>query len=204
MLRLTTRVLALGLTICLAGQVYGQDKEKSSEPRIQKFEEVERGFWLRTTFGISVAVMNHFGDESRESPIWPPGPVVSLEMGYDFGQIASMHLTIQGQQVTGSRDMGTRSAVPNDSGAVSILLGARFNIITSKRLGWFLKAGVGYMLAIPDMALLDSGLVIQAGTGIEYATNLRHFFIGLEIGAQYLMANSGLGVLLTPTLKYTF
>jgi hypothetical protein len=203
-LRSTTRVLALGLAICLAGQVYAQDKKKSSEPRIQKFEEVERGFWLRTTFGISMAVANHFGEENRESPIWPPGPVVTIEMGYDFGQIASMHLAVQGQQVTGSRDMGTRSSVPNDSGAIGVLLGARFNIITSKRLGWFLKAGVGYMLAIPDTALLDNGLVIQAGTGIEYATNLRHFFIGIEAGAQYLMSNDGIGVLLTPTLKYTF
>ncbi|HUT99890.1 MAG TPA: adventurous gliding motility protein CglE [Myxococcota bacterium] len=177
---------------------------QAAGPSIQKFMEIERGFWLRSTFGIDLAVVNAFGSGSRSSSIYPPNPVVSLEMGVDFGQVASIHLNLLCQQIAGSRDIGTRGSVPNDSTAIGILAGGRFNIMTTKRLGWFVKAEVGYLLAVPDTAKLGNGLVVQGGTGIEYATSLRHFFIGIEAGAQYLIANGGLGILLTPTVKYVF
>jgi len=204
--RLSIAALAclLGLLLFTGTEALAAEEEGArSGPRIQKFEEIERGFWLRSNFGISLAVMNHFGGDDTESPIWPPGPVVSLEMGIDFGQVASIHLAIHGQQVTGTRN-SSRGSIPNDSTAIGVLLGGRFNFVTTKRLGWFIKAGVGYMLSIPDLTKLDDGLVAQAGTGIEYATSLRHFFIGIEVLAQYLMSNNGLGILVTPTVKYTF
>jgi hypothetical protein len=42
------------------------------------------------------------------------------------------------------------------------------------------------------------------GTGLEYATQLRHFFVGLEVAASYLPAIGGFSAIVTPTLKYTF
>ncbi len=196
-MRAIGRILALALVLLVAGLAH-------AEPQVQKFEEVERGFWLRSTMGISVAMINHFGEDSRESSLWPPGPVLAVEMGIDLGQFGSLHLALQGQQISGSRDMGSRASVPNDSNTIGFLAGGRFNLLTTKKTSWFLKAAVGYMLASPGIAELDDGLLVQAGAGVELATNLRHFFFGLEAAGQYLLANGGLGIMATPTLKYVF
>jgi hypothetical protein len=199
-LRAIARALApIAAVILLATSV-----AQAAGPKVQKFVEIERGFWLRSTFGIDLAVVNSYGSGTRSSSIFPPDPVVSLEMGVDFGQVASIHLNLMCQQIAGSRDVGTRGNVPNDSTAIGFLAGGRFNIMTTKRLGWFIKAEVGYLMSVPDTAELGNGLVVQAGTGIEYATSLRHFFVGVEAGAQYLIAHGGLGILVTPTVKYVF
>jgi hypothetical protein len=76
--------------------------------------------------------------------------------------------------------------------------------MTTKRTGWYVKGGVGYMFAAPELARLDEGAVIHLGTGIEYATQLRHFFVGLEVVASYLPAIGGFSAIVTPTVKYVF
>jgi len=60
------------------------------------------------------------------------------------------------------------------------------------------------MFTDPELAKLDQGAVVQAGTGLEYAPRLRHFFVGLEAVASYLPAIGGFSAIVTPTLKYTF
>ncbi|MBN2498842.1 MAG: adventurous gliding motility protein CglE [Deltaproteobacteria bacterium] len=177
--------------------------EKKSQPQAQQFQEVERGLWLRATMGAVMTVTNAFG-EGRESALWPPGPMIEIEAGYDFGQYASIYLGVLAEQLVGSRDMGSRSPVSNDAGALALMAGGRFNALTTKRLAWFLMAGVGWMFTQPSLAQYDGGVLIQAGTGIEYATNLRHFFVGLELFGQYDVMNGGAGVGLSPCLKYTF
>ena len=176
----------------------------AAAPKLQKFAEVERGFWLRSTFGISLSLLNHFGGSGQESSLWPPGAVMTLEAGVDFGQVASLHLALQGQQVLGSRDLSGHGSVPNDTDVIGIMLGGRFNLVTGKRLAWFIKAQVGYMFGMPEVASLGDGLAFQGGSGLEYATSLRHFFIGLEVLAEYMMSHGGLGLLVTPTVKYVF
>jgi hypothetical protein len=202
MKRTTTVVLALALALLTTGSVYAQESS-SSGPRVQKFQEVERGFFIRSAFGFSVAVTDLFGGDDWKSPIWPPGPVIGIEIGFDIGQVASIHMAAYGMQVSGTRET-PRAEVSNDAGALLALLGGRFNLMTTKRTGWYVKGGVGYMFAAPEMARLDQGAVIHLGTGIEYATQLRHFFVGLEVVASYLPAIGGFSAIVTPTLKYTF
>jgi hypothetical protein len=201
MKRTTTVVLALALALFTTGIVFAQ--EVGSSPRVQKFQEVERGFFIRSAFGFSMAVTDLFGGDDWESPLWPPGPVIGIEMGYDLGQVASIHLAAYGLQVSGTRDT-SRAKVSNDAGALLAMVGGRINLMTTKRLGWYLKAGVGYMFAAPELARLDQGAVIHLGTGVEYATQLRHFFVGLEAVASYLPAIGGFSAIVTPTVKYTF
>lgn len=201
MKRTTTVVLALALL--LPGIVQAREADSGSGPEVQKFREVERGFWIRSAFGFSMAVTDLFGGDDWESPMWPPGPVIGVEMGYDLGQVASIHLAAYGLQVSGTRST-SRADVSNDAGAFMAMLGARFNLMTTKRTGWFVKAGAGYMFAAPELARLDQGAVVHLGTGIEYATQLRHFFVGLEVVASYLPAIGGFSAIVTPTLKYTF
>jgi hypothetical protein len=171
MKRTTAVVLALALALLTTGLVYAQETGSGSGPRVQKFSEVERGFFIRSAFGFSMAVTDLYGGDDWKSPLWPPGPVIGIEIGYDLGQVASIHMAAYGMH---------------------------------KRTGWYVKAGVGYMFAAPEMARLDQGAVIHAGTGIEYATQLRHFFVGLEVVASYLPAIGGFSAIVTPTLKYTF
>ena len=203
MKRTTAVVLALALALLTTGLVYAQEAGSGSGPRVQKFQEVERGFFIRSAFGFSMAVTDLFGGGEWKSPLWPPGPVIGLEIGYDLGQVASIHLQVYGMQVSGTRET-SRATVSNDAGALLAMLGGRFNLMTTKRTGWYIKAGVGYMFAAPEMARLDQGAVIHAGTGIEYATQLRHFFVGAEVVASYLPAIGGFSAIVTPTLKYTF
>jgi hypothetical protein len=203
MKRTTAVVLALALALLTTGLVYAQETGSGSGPRVQKFSEVERGFFIRSAFGFSMAVTDLYGGDDWKSPLWPPGPVIGIEIGYDLGQVASIHMAAYGMQVSGTRET-PRAKVSNDAGALLAMIGGRFNLTTTKRTGWYVKAGVGYMFAAPEMARLDQGAVIHAGTGIEYATQLRHFFVGLEVVASYLPAIGGFSAIVTPTLKYTF
>jgi hypothetical protein len=203
MKRTTTVVLALTLALLTTGLVFAEEIGSRSGPRVQKFQEVQRGFFIRSAFGFSMAVTDLFKGDDWESPLWPPGPVIGIEMGYDIGQVASIHLAVSGQQISGIRDT-TRATVSNDVGALLAMIGGRLNLTTTKRTGWYLKANAGYMFTDPELAKLDQGVVIQVGTGLEYATQLRHFFVGLEVAASYLPAIGGFSVIVTPTLKYTF
>ena len=205
MQRTTTVALAFALALLTTSIGFAQEAGSGSGPRVQKFQEVERGFFIRSAFGFSMAVTDLFGksDDSWESSLWPPGPVIGIELGYDIGQVASIHLAVSGQQIPGVRNT-TRAKVSNDAGALLAMLGGRFNLMTTKRTSWYLKANVGYMFTDPELAELDQGAVIQAGTGLEYATQLRHFFVGLEVVASYLPAIGGFSAIVTPTLKYTF
>jgi hypothetical protein len=203
MKRTTAVVLALALALLTTGLVYAQEAGSGSGPQVQKFQEVERGFFIRSTFGFSMAVTDLFGGDDWKSPLWPPGPVIGLEIGVDLGQVASIHVAAYGLQVSGTRET-SRATVSNDAGALLAMLGGRFNLMTTKRTGWYVKGAVGYMFAAPELARLDEGAVIHLGTGIEYATQLRHFFVGLEVVASYLPAIGGFSAIVTPTLKYTF
>jgi hypothetical protein len=208
MKRTTAVVLALALALLFTGFVNAQESKSSSSPKVQKFQEVERGFWLRSAFGVSVTLTDVFKekknvDRPRESSVWPPGLIIGLEMGYDLGQVAALHLGVYGRQISGTQGSGD-STISTDADVLMLMLGGRFNLATTKRLGFFIKASVGYMLASPEMAKIGDGVEIHAGAGIEYATQLRHFFVGAEALASYLPAVGGFSAIITPTLKYTF
>ncbi len=177
----------------------------SREPQVQQFEEVERGFWIKSFFGISVTSQNPFRDKSRKNPVWPPGGTIGVEMGVDFGQVGSIHMAACGLHLTGNRIVDDNTSnVANDVGVFMLMAGGRFNVATTKRTAWYLKGAAGYLMARPKEATLEDGLVLQMGAGIEYATNLRHFYVGLELGAGYFLASKGLISIITPVLKYTF
>ena len=193
----------IALVLAAAPVAHARLPRSSSAPKVQEFEEVQRGFFLRTTMGISMSVTDMFGDKRSSNP-WPPGPVLQLEAGYDIGQIVSIHVALHGQQVVGVREMDKVGDLSHDATLLAAMLGGRFNMMTTKRLALFLKANVGWMYATPDLASLDPGLLVQAGIGLEYATMLRHFFVGIEVWASYDLANKGVLASLAPCLKYTF
>jgi hypothetical protein len=128
-------------------------------------------------------------------------------MGVDLGTIASIHLAVQGFEVSGTREVersGKVETISNDVTGLLLSAGGRFDLMTTKRLAWFIKAGAGYLLSLPDSSGLDSTLAFLGGTGIEYATALRHFTIGIEAVGQFLLTPKSVMVILSPTVKYTF
>ena len=99
-------VLVFGLLLALPAAA----EDAKSSPRVQKFVEVERGFWLRATGGAAMTLRDVFAD-GREASMMP-GQVFSLELGYDFGQVASVHFTVLGQQVIGVRELSWPNSTP--------------------------------------------------------------------------------------------
>ena len=65
------RVTALAAVLMASGYAYGQDKKESGTPRVQKYQEIERGFWVRSYFGLSAAMTDMFSDQNRKSLTWP-------------------------------------------------------------------------------------------------------------------------------------
>ncbi len=45
-------VTAAVILFFLAGTAAAVEENKSKGPKVQKFEEVERGFWIKSTFGM--------------------------------------------------------------------------------------------------------------------------------------------------------
>jgi hypothetical protein len=196
----------LVVAVSLASLLRAQENEERGVTKVQKIEEVERGFWFRSAFGFSFVFGNAFKSSSvdkRQSSMGVPGPVMGLEMGFDLGQIASIGIMASGSQIAGIRNANFGD-VSNDADVLEVGLGVRFALMTTKRLAWFLKVGGSYLFAAPDMASFSSGFVVGGGTGLEYATNLRHFFIGVELVGQFHLPSSSVMAWVTPTLKYTF
>ncbi len=208
-MRQATVILLVILGAASAAWAQGKEGEEKVGSREAKINEVEYGFWLRSTLGAAVVIGDVFGSESGAptAPVFPPGPALGIEMGVDLGTIASLHLSVQGFEIAGTRDVtrGDKTeTVSNDATGLLLSAGGRFALMTTKRLAWFIKAGAGYVLAVPDSSGLDSSLAFFGGTGVEYATALRHFTIGLEAVGQFLLAPKSVMVILSPTVKYTF
>lgn len=57
---------------------------------------------------------------------------------------------------------------------------------------------------LSDGELLNKGANIGLALGIEYATNMDHFSIGLDVVARYVIGPSILSLQFYPRVKYTF
>src|SRR5712692_2847787 len=117
--------------------------------------------------------------------------------------------------------MGTASRAGSDyignsggsaSGDVSGIIpgaAARFGLIgfsdsnDVKRTWLYVRGGIGYARFYPS-ALMPPDAWVFAGPGIEYFTRIRHFSIGFEVNASYLLKSKTFGFALAPNLSYAF
>ena len=63
-------------------------------------------------------------------------------------------------------------------------------------------AGVGLM--DPKGFFSGADTFVLAGAGLEYYTRLRHLSVGLDADLLYGLTNIGAGLLLAPSVRYTF
>jgi hypothetical protein len=221
------------LLLLSSATAYAQEEEESAplsaapieEKKGSAFAEVEHGFYVGASTGIAIGVSpggNVYTADDR-------GALSSSKAGLALGQSGGIELGIEPTPLlsigvlawgsaanTPARYYGTCD--PTIAGAAcprgnttSLLLGANARLNLSlgpdandvRRSFFFVRVGAGYAILSPK-GLLANEPVVFGGPGFEYFTHLRHFSVGIEAVASFGLTNKGLGVQVSPLVRYTF
>ena len=178
------------------------------DPRVAKFRDVERGFFV----GFEVGYLGLTDTPTADKVKYPlagksggnaGGMLVGAMLGYDIGQHFSVALVGQG---------GNEKANPN-YGAFS-LLGAGLDVRVGlkawrdrndwQRLFVYAHGRGSYTWTFPEGLFGKSDLLVAGGPGVEYFTKLRHFSVGAAVDAVYATKAKAFGYAIYPTVRYTF
>jgi hypothetical protein len=203
------RTLALALLLAPA-LALAQDSapQLQEDPRVAKFRDVERGFFV----GFEAGYQGFFDTPTADKEKYPlagdsggsaGGLVVGVTVGVDLGPLLS--LSVYGQ--------GTSQKAGANYGAFDLLsLGGdvRFAVKSWRdrndwqRLFLYVHARGGWANSTPEGLFGTSDVVVAGGPGIEYFTKLRHFSIGAAADAVYATKAGAAGFAIYPTVRYTF
>jgi hypothetical protein len=188
----------------------GQDSapQLQEDPRVAKFDDVERGFFVGFEAGYLGFADTPTADKAKyplagDSGGSSGGLLVGATVGVDLGKRVSVAIVAQG---------GNQKAGPN-YGAFNLLsLGGDVRVAVKgwlDRNDWprtflYVHARGGYARTTPEGLFGTSDVVIAGGPGIEYFTKLRHFSVGAALDAVYATKATALGYALYPTVRYTF
>jgi outer membrane protein OmpA-like peptidoglycan-associated protein len=170
-------------------------------PKIQIFEEVEKGLELGLQGGFSW---------DFNPPVAKPGPgfIAGLEIGYDITWVFRIKAGLSTMHYSASvTDNGT--TLPMDWQGRLVWAGASLALLATHRFYAYVQAGVGYLSVSPrrvdafDVAGSDDVAIIVGG-GIEYFPNLRHFSIALETNVNILPLRGDASLNIYPVVRYTF
>jgi hypothetical protein len=173
------------------------------------FNEIERGFYFSVQGGPSFLV--NPPAEEGERP-FSTGQMAQVELGVDIGERLSVGIFLMGAANRAGSDY-TGNSGGAASGDFSYLVPgavARMHLVgfednqDVKRTWIYARGGVGYTLFSPKLLLPDSDILVFAGPGVEYYTRLRHFSVGLEVTASYLVSSGSFGFAVSPNLRYAF
>ncbi|MEO1337363.1 MAG: adventurous gliding motility protein CglE, partial [Myxococcota bacterium] len=137
-----------------------------------------------------------------------PGPQVGIVMGYDILPILSLGVGVAFWG--GELSPPDEPAPPEgDLFFVTPLLRAQVAVFTTERNYVWIRGdvglGFGFPASIDGVDYGGTGPVIGVTAGFERFTKLRHFAIGVHGGVVVVTEPAvGVGVTITPTLKYTF
>jgi hypothetical protein len=185
-------------------------------PKIQKIQAVERGFFLETDAGISWIVnkltttdaMGH-GTDHAFGISFLGGAFV----GYDILPVLSLAVGAYAMGATVSRDTTITGAPQGDLYFIIPMAQLQFALVTTERNFLYVRGGGGFAFGLPNQISYNNMNVDYGGNGPAFAgtigferyTKLRHFSIGAQAGAIVVTKPAvGIGVSVTPTLKYTF
>ena len=182
--------------------------------------EVEKGFYLNSKIGGNMFLVGPLGKQTK------PGMVTGFGLGGDIPtleKIMSLGLdftgTINGEN--GAFDSAGTPApdakIAGDALMFQITPNVHLRYYTTKRIEAYidLLGGVVFNQSAAD-GVQDVGGVTKfkkgqtmdylggGRLGVEYYTGLRHFSVGIEAGATYIITAASLGLQVNPTLKYTF
>ncbi len=199
-----------------------KDKEEAS------FNEIERGIHASVAAGFFALInppASATSDQLSRSvaPVRPfsSGQLARVELGIDIGERVSVDLFamatanragsdyLGNSSPAGCETQGTCKAVSGDFTGFIPGATVKVNIVgfndanDVKRMWLYAKAGGGYALFAPA-GLVNSDVLLFAGPGLEYFTQLRHFTIGLEVVASFMLGGGTIGFAVTPNLRYAF
>jgi hypothetical protein len=204
------RKLALVL-LTLPSLALAQDSaapQLQDDPRVAKFRDVERGFFVGFEAGFLGLTDTPTADKEKftlagNSGGAATGLLVGAMLGYDITRNVSVALVGQG---------GNEKAGPN-YGAFSIFaagLDLRVGFVGWRdrndwqRLFVYAHGRGSYARTFPEGLFGTSEVLIAGGPGVEYFTKLRHFSVGAAVDVVYAAKAGALGYALYPTIRYTF
>jgi hypothetical protein len=208
-IRRTAWLVALSLALA-APAARAQDASAASleDPRAARFNDVERGFFI----GLEAGWVGLFSTPTKDPARFPyagdgggasGGLAVGLHAGVDLGSRLALSVFALGSTQKASTSYGAFDVMAAG-------LDLRASVwATRDRNGWerlfaWVHARAGYALTHPEGLFGDSDLLVGAGGGIEYYTQLRHFSVGLQLDLLYTVEAGALGVGVAPVVRYTF
>jgi len=202
--------LALVLTALLAPALaasQGSAPVMPEDPRAPRFREVERGFFT----GFEVGYLTLFKTPTADLVRHPgtadggrsDGVLVGLNVGYDLTDRLALSAYALGATSTASVAYGAFSVLSLGGDARLSLVGLRDRNGT-ERVRLYLHARGGWLVTRPLGLFGNTDLYFAGGPGLEYDTHLRHFSIGLAIDGAYVSKAGAAGLVITPTVRYTF
>jgi hypothetical protein len=178
------------------------------DPRAQRYQDVERGIFVGFETGWLV-----LSKTPNQDPIRYPfatmgggaaqGAVIGVHLGYDLSERVAMALFAEGASVKASASYG----------AFDLLVGGldlRYAFLGQKdrngfqRFFLYAHARGGYLVTHPRGLFGDTDVLVGAGLGAEYYTQLRHFSVGLQVDGIYVLSAKAPGFAVTPVVRYTF
>jgi hypothetical protein len=203
------KLVALALVVPAVALAQEAAPRLQEDPRAAKFKDVERGVFVAVESGYLGLLDTPAAKDPEAYPLARTGGgraggvVVGVLVGVDVMKRLSLALYAQGGNERASRDYGAFSLFAGGVDAKIALLGHR-DRNDWERLYVYVHGRAGYAVTYPEGLFGTKDLVVQAGPGVEYFTQLRHFSVG--IGGDYVRATKAgvSGFALYPTVRYTF
>jgi hypothetical protein len=178
------------------------------DTRVIDIDEVERGFFTSLDYGYAYYIPLSQPGFLVLNPTWlTPSPRIGLRVGYDILNNIAVDGFVSGtfnEGIIDPADLQTKG-LTGDLSSLSVGLGGRFAFVTTDRLFVYARVGVGYAFWFPQGLAGSLGSIhTDLNVGLEYYTKLRHLSVGVELGAQAMIAPTAIAVELRPIVKYTF
>jgi hypothetical protein len=206
-----TALLAAALAAALAPALAAAQEAAPllpEDPRAPRFREVERGAFA----GLELGWMATFKTPTAEPARYPSagkdggvaqGTALGLTVGVAIGDRLAASLLLLGVNQQASVSYGAFSL----AGA-----GADVRYVFSRspdsqgvpRLALYAHLRGAYVLTEPHGLFGTTGALAGGGLGLEYATRLRHFSVGIALDGVYALQAKAPGIALLPSLRYTF
>lgn len=206
------RIVRSALLLLAVGALPSAQAQEAAPPikerEVTQFAEVEHGVYLRGSGGAFF--LNSLPATQGPRP-FSTGQMAQVELGFDLGERFSLGVFVMGTANRAGSDYVGNSGGSASGDFAGIIPGAaaRFSFLglsdsnDVKRTWFYLRGGIGYARFYPT-ALLAPDAWVFAGPGIEYFTRIRHFSIGFEVNASYLLKSKTFGFALAPNLRYAF
>ena len=206
MLRRLALIIAASLPLAVAAQDAAPPMPE--DPRAPRFHDVERGFFTGfevgylTLFKTPTADRNRFqfaGAEGGRSD----GFLVGATVGYDLTSRLALSAFALGGNSRASVSYGAFSVYAFGGDLRVSLLGSR-DANQVERVLFYLHGRGGLLLTRPEGLFGTNDVYLAGGPGVEYFTHLRHFSVGLAGDVAYVAKAKAAGLVITPTVRYTF